>query len=314
MILNNFFKILAQYEGVNLTPQLIKIIENRLNTELKRAFNLKHRLMIAKASKKLNQFYKQRTTAQKKGVLSLAEFDKLQQLKSLNRKSDKPKKVKELREIVYKQRKKRDSILGKISNVDKLNNKAYKSILKKRLAFMARQVKADDRVGKIHKQIMTAIENRVLPLTANEITVLKEAVNKREYSIKQQEAFINHHQHILQSELDFALNKDTQAIGILWVTCDDERVVGNPFGIYPHPTKEHGDHYSRHNQYIFYKDSKFVKQGIISKSNVTFYEDLKDGGFTAYNCRCFGIPFYSLDELDDIYLTQKGIKARDKGK
>lgn len=310
-MLNDFFRLLKQYENVTLTPNLLKILENRLNESLKREFYHKHRIAINKTSKKLNQFYKQRLKAQKKGILSLAEFDKLQQLKSLNRKSDKPKKVSELREYVYKQRAKREKII-KISNKDKLNNKAYKSILKKRLAYMSRQIKDDDRVAKIHKQVMTALENRVLPITDKEILALKSAINKREYSKKQEYAFANHHQHILQSDLDLAIFKDTKAIGILWVTCDDERVVGNPYGIYPQPTKEHGDHYSRHNQYIFFKDSPYVEKGLISKANVTFYEDLKDGGFTAYNCRCYGIPIYSIDELDDIYLTKKGIKFRDK--
>lgn len=312
-MLGNFFKKLRYYKGTTLNTDMIKALQRSLQKELDLEFNAKHRLTIQKASKRLNQFYKQRLAAQKKGVLSLAEFENLQQLKSLNRKKEKPKTIKELKGIIYKQRDKKNKLLGKkLSNLHKLGNKAYKGLLKDRLASLARQVKADTRKAQIYKQVSTALENRILPLTDKEIKALQEAVNKKEYSKKQTEAFISNQQHILQSALDTQLNIDNDAIGIHWITCDDERVVGNPYGMYPQPTLEHGDHYSRHNQIIFYKGSSAVSKGLIAKSMVTFYEDLKDGGFTAHNCRCYGIPIHSLDELDDIYLTKKGIKARDK--
>lgn len=312
-MIGRFFNRLRAYKGATLNADMIKALQKALQKELDLEFNARHRLTIQKASKQINQFYKQRLAAQKKGILSLSEFENLQQLKSLNRKSDKPKTIKELKAIIYKQRDKKNKLLGKkLSNINKLGNKAYKGLLKDRLASLARQVKADTRKAQIFKLVSNALENRLLPLTDKEIKALQEAVNKKEYSKKQTEAFINNQQHILQSALDTQLNLDNDAIGIHWITCDDERVVGNPYGIYPQPTPEHGDHYSRHNQIIFYKTSSAVSKGYIAKSMVTFYEDLKDGGFTSIGCRCYGIPIHSLDELDDIYLTKKGIKARDK--
>lgn len=40
----------------------------------------------------------------------------------------------------------------------------------------------------------------------------------------------------------------------VWITMDDERVVGNPMGLYPHSTKEHGNHFKRH-QKVFRFDA-----------------------------------------------------------
>lgn len=303
-MLGNFFKKLRYYKGTNLNADMIKALQRDLQKELDLEFNAKHRLTIQKASKKLNQFYKQRLTAQKKGVLSLAEFENLQQLKSLNRKKDKPKTIQELKAIIYKQRDKKNKLIGKkLTNLDKLGNKAYKGLLKERLGSLSRQVKADSRKAQIYKQISTALENRLLPLTDKEITALQEAVNKREYSKKQTEAFINNQQHILQSALDTQLNLDNDAIGIHWITCDDERVVGNPYGMYPQPTREHGDHYARHNQIIFYKSSSAVAKGYIAKSNVSFYEDLKDGGFSAHNCLAKGQSFDFSNFPNNIFKT-----------
>lgn len=303
-MLGRFFNRLRAYKGATLNADMIKALQKSLQKELDLEFNIKHRITIQKASKKINQFYKQRLVAQKKGVLSLSEFENLQQLKSINRKSDKPKTIKDLKAIIYKQRAKKDKLLGKkLTNLDKLGNKAYKGLLKDRLASLARQVKADSRKAQVFKLISNALENRLLPLTDKEIKALQEAVNKKEYSKKQTEAFINNQQHILQSALDTQLNLDNDAIGIHWITCDDERVVGNPYGMYPHPTKEHGDHYNRHNQIIFYKNSSSVKKGYIAKSMVTFYEDLQDGGFTAHNCLAKGQSFDFSNFPNNIFKT-----------
>lgn len=40
----------------------------------------------------------------------------------------------------------------------------------------------------------------------------------------------------------------------IWITMHDERVVGNPMGLYPHSTKEHGNHFKRH-QKVFRFDT-----------------------------------------------------------
>ncbi len=64
----------------------------------------------------------------------------------------------------------------------------------------------------------------------------------------------------------------------VWQTRKDERVVGNPVGLYPQGTDEHGDHWSRHGK-VFRWD-----------------EPPHDGApGSAYGCRCEAVPMISLN-------------------
>jgi hypothetical protein len=64
----------------------------------------------------------------------------------------------------------------------------------------------------------------------------------------------------------------------VWVTRKDERVVGNPVGLYPQGTDEHGDHWSRDGQ-VFRWDSP--------------EHDGHPG--EAFGCRCEAVPMISLN-------------------
>lgn len=69
-----------------------------------------------------------------------------------------------------------------------------------------------------------------------------------------------------------------------WSSSNDERVVGNPVGLYPKPTRGHGNHYERNNK-IYSYDKPFAD------------------GFPgdAYNCRCVGLPILDMNNLNAIY-------------
>lgn len=65
-----------------------------------------------------------------------------------------------------------------------------------------------------------------------------------------------------------------------WQTADDERVVGNPSGLYPKPTKLHGNHY--------------VRRGKIFR-----WDEPPDDGHPgwAIRCRCHADPRIDYDKL-----------------
>jgi uncharacterized protein with gpF-like domain len=78
-----------------------------------------------------------------------------------------------------------------------------------------------------------------------------------------------------------------ESVGIYkynWRNSQDQRVVGNPTGLYPKPTKGHGDHWSREGKLYYYNNPP------------------ADGnpGY-AYNCRCYAEGVLDTAELNVLY-------------
>lgn len=108
------------------------------------------------------------------------------------------------------------------------------------------------------------------------------------------------------NNLDRIVALNNGAIGCIWHTMLDIRVVGNPNGLYPKGTKEHGNHYKRQGVFFAYKSGFAYQQGLL-KAKV--YEDLEDGGVEkAINCRCFLENIYDLRDVPEEYLSKKGLK------
>lgn len=91
------------------------------------------------------------------------------------------------------------------------------------------------------------------------------------------------------SKLTGALNQERQqANGIkryIWRTSKDQRVVGNPAGLYPEGTRAHGDHWDREGQ--VYEWAKPPADGHPGE---------------AILCRCYAEPILDLEELDARYV------------
>lgn len=74
-----------------------------------------------------------------------------------------------------------------------------------------------------------------------------------------------------------------QALGAdkyTWRTAEDRRVVGDPNGLYPKPSRGHGNHYKRNNKNYYY--SKPFADGLPGQ---------------AYNCRCVALPIIDVDKI-----------------
>jgi hypothetical protein len=80
-----------------------------------------------------------------------------------------------------------------------------------------------------------------------------------------------------------------------WMTANDSRVVGNPSGKYPDPTKGHGNHYMMHKKICKFSDSTVYAENIESakkglwKSKSNIQGGNKSPG-EEYECRCTAKP------------------------
>ncbi len=106
------------------------------------------------------------------------------------------------------------------------------------------------------------------------------------------------------------------AIGFIWKNRKDIRVVGNPAGLYPKGNSKHNNHWNREGKLYLFKDSSFIKNGLIKKNNkVEWAEDIPDGlPSQAINCRCTMRIIYRLYEIPNQYksiITKKGLTKID---
>ena len=113
--------------------------------------------------------------------------------------------------------------------------------------------------------------------------------------------------HKLNANIDRIIAEKNKAIGCVWHTQEDIKVVGNPSGKYPKVTdvNMHGNHYKRNNIFYVYPKAWAYQRGLIKGDN---YESLKDGGVSsAINCRCYLENIYDLRDVPEGHLTKKGI-------
>ena len=107
-----------------------------------------------------------------------------------------------------------------------------------------------------------------------------------------------------------------RAIGMVWLTRQDNKVVGKPGGEYPKGTEKHNNHYVRQGKLYLYKDNWWLKHGYIKKTQqVEYVEDLEDGlPGVGIGCRCTRRNIFSLDRIPKEYLgilTEKGKRYLD---
>lgn len=308
-MLNSFFKYLSKYEGVNLNKELLKEIDERLKRDINTEFRKIKRVSILKAEKHLKKFYNQRLANAQKGRLSLKEFDTLNQMKLENKHAQKKQTIRQMKAKIIKARERKGLILKEQEKIPTSDLKEYKKAYKTRLAILTKQIKDDPRPSVIYKDIYTAISNRLINLDKETIQDLHKRVNKKEYSTKQFNTMIENQEATLRAEMDTLAAIESDHIGFYWITCLDERVVGNPAGLYPQGNEGHGDHWDRHNRAYFYKNSSAIRKGYLDKSTLNYAEDIHDGvPGQAYNCRCVCEPITSLDEVEEHFLSQKGIR------
>lgn len=82
------------------------------------------------------------------------------------------------------------------------------------------------------------------------------------------------------TELSRTRNQALGAKKYIWRTAKDQRVVGTPGGVWPDPTRGHGNHFKREGNVYFY--SKPFADGLPGQ---------------AFNCRCVDEPIIDIQEL-----------------
>ncbi len=114
--------------------------------------------------------------------------------------------------------------------------------------------------------------------------------------------------------MDEITAKENQAIGLVWMTRKDNRVVGKPGGLYPvvKQPQVHGDHYDREGVFYLLRDTWAIKKGfVVPRDGVIYLDALPDGRPSEpIGCRCLGSNIYSLDKIPNKYrgcLTKKGL-------
>lgn len=106
------------------------------------------------------------------------------------------------------------------------------------------------------------------------------------------------------ADFDMLVAKENNAVGCIWKTRQDKRVVGNPNGLYPNGNLAHNDHWDRQDKFFVFKDSWAFKNGMIRGE---IYENLEDGGVgVAIGCRCRLEIIYDLRDAPFENLTNKG--------
>lgn len=109
----------------------------------------------------------------------------------------------------------------------------------------------------------------------------------------------------LNDDIDSIHAKLNGALGLIWHTMEDTKVVGNPSGKYPKGNELHNDHYKRNNVFFALKNSYATKKGLLKADIFEDLEDIKKVG-RGLNCRCYYEYIYDLRDVPKEYLA-KGI-------
>lgn len=133
---------------------------------------------------------------------------------------------------------------------------------------------------------------------------------------------LKHYNSILQDQTRKMLNnfdniiaENYDAIGFIWRTRRDNRVVGNPAGKYPgRGNKIHQDHYHREGKFFVYDKQLTKFKPYLNMRNVKLASSLQDGlpGQPIF-CRCYAENIYHLQDLQESFLSKKGKEYVDRG-
>ena len=110
----------------------------------------------------------------------------------------------------------------------------------------------------------------------------------------------------MNDDIDYINGKLNGAVGLIWHTQNDNRVVGNPSGLYPKGNELHNNHYKRDNVFFALRDSYATQQGLLKAEVFESLEDISKIG-RAINCRCDYEYLYDLRDVPSMYLSKKGI-------
>ena len=106
----------------------------------------------------------------------------------------------------------------------------------------------------------------------------------------------------MQSSLELITATHFNSLAFEWKTKRDNRVVGNPAGLYPKGSLMHGDHYHRNGKFYYFASQKEIlkKAGVkLSEFEGTAESLIEQDGYVgqAIGCRCRARHIYRIKDL-----------------
>jgi uncharacterized protein with gpF-like domain len=97
-------------------------------------------------------------------------------------------------------------------------------------------------IGKVAAAMVNAAQERPLP---GNVTLARYVQDLGFHTKKQARLLVRDQWHKVTSTVQETQHRSIGGTQYIWRTARDERVVGNPTGLYPHWNRQHGDHYAR---------------------------------------------------------------------
>jgi uncharacterized protein with gpF-like domain len=117
----------------------------------------------------------------------------------------------------------------------------------------------------------------------------------------------------MNAAMDRITASELGAIGGIWWTSKDRRVVGKPGGLYPEVKnpKMHGNHYEREGKFYLLKDTWATNRGyVVPRSGVVYLDSLSDGmPGVPIGCRCILESVFNLIDIPKEFegcITKRG--------
>jgi hypothetical protein len=125
--------------------------------------------------------------------------------------------------------------------------------------------------------------------------------NRTKESEKYLESVIRDQSHKMTVAMDQITAKNLGAIGGIWMTRRDRKVVGNPDGLFPKviDPKVHGNHYEREGVFYLLRDTWATKSGyVVPCAGVIYLDTLPDGpAGIPTDCRCLLENVFALSDI-----------------
>jgi uncharacterized protein with gpF-like domain len=130
-------------------------------------------------------------------------------------------------------------------------------------------------------KVAAAVNQAMMGIPMPEGRTLAQQIEEIGYSTTRWARFIARDQlHKVLSDVNEHQAHEIGSTSYIWRNCDDQRVVGNPTGLYPKGNAKHMDHWSREGKRFFY--NKPPRDGHAGK---------------AIGCRCYAQPEIDVDAI-----------------
>lgn len=192
-------------------------------------------------------------------------------------------------------------------NINDINANVRK-LLEKRIITSLNNIKIKD------KKLLLEIQNRFINFLVNNdnknktLKDLKDNLRVNEcltQSKNYTKNILRDQMHRFNDSIDYTMGTLNGAVGLVWHTQQDKRVVGDPTGLYPKGNTLHNNHFKRDGVFFSLKDSIATKNKLVNAEIFETLTDIKECG-RPINCRCYYEYIYDLRDVPTQYLTKKG--------